>query len=54
MSQIANYQVARYYRVSPHEVETVWTNVEFLDRQEFMDLQNEIDRQYHKFLDQKR
>jgi hypothetical protein len=43
--------VARYYRVSPHEVENIWTNVEFIDRREYMDLQNEIDRQYQKFVE---
>lgn len=34
--------VARYYRVSPEEVEN-WTNVDFLDRMEFMWIQREVD-----------
>lgn len=40
--QIENFQVARFYGVSP-EVVDGWLNVDFLDRQEFMFLQLEID-----------
>jgi len=40
---IESLQVARYYEVSPEEVDN-WTNIDFLDRQEYMYLQMEIDR----------
>jgi len=45
--------VAKYYGIDPSIVENEWTNIEFLDRQEFMQLQQEIDRQYQKWLEVK-
>jgi hypothetical protein len=47
-------QVAKYYGVSPQEVEYEWTNVDFLDRQEYMLLQEEIDQQYRKWAENTR
>lgn len=38
------FQVARYYEVDPDEVEYEWTNADFLDRQEFMLVTNELER----------
>jgi hypothetical protein len=43
--------VARYYNVDPGVVENEWTNIEFLDRAEYMSLQQEIDRQYQKWVE---
>ena len=43
--QILTYQVARFFEVSPGEVEQ-WHNCDFLDRAEFMFVQNDIDAQY--------
>jgi hypothetical protein len=48
--QLETYQVARYFGLDPYIVEN-WSNVEFLDRQEFMFVQMETDRQYQKFLE---
>jgi len=42
--QIETYQVARWFRVSPEEVEN-WTNRDFLDRQEFMLLGLDAEKQ---------
>lgn len=46
------YQVAYYYSLDPSIVEN-WSNVEFLDRQEFMFVQMETDRQFQKYIDKK-
>jgi hypothetical protein len=43
---VQNLQVAKFYGVSPDEVENIWTNIDFLDRLEFMYIQNEVDRIY--------
>jgi len=40
--QIENYQVAHFYNLDPSVVEN-WTNIDFLNRQEYMMFQNEID-----------
>jgi hypothetical protein len=40
---IETLQVARYYEVNPQDVDE-WTNIDFLDRQEYMYIQIEIDR----------
>lgn len=38
-----NYQVARFFNIDPDIVEYEWTNIDFVDRKEFMLLQNYID-----------
>jgi hypothetical protein len=49
--KLATYRVARYYGVSPHEVDE-WANVDFLDYQEFMWIQMEVDRKYQEVIKQ--
>jgi hypothetical protein len=44
------YRVARFYQISPGEVDN-WYNRDFLDRAEFMFIQEEIDRQYQVHMD---
>jgi hypothetical protein len=41
--QIDNYTVAKFYNVSPDEVENQWTNIDFLDRQEYMYIVQKIE-----------
>jgi len=50
--QLETYQVAYYYSLDPSIVEN-WSNVDFLDRQEFMFVQMETDRQFQKYIDKK-
>jgi len=44
------YRVARFYQVSPEEVEG-WYNFDFLDRAEYMFIQEDLDRQYNAHID---
>lgn len=48
--QLETYQVAAYFKLDPSIVED-WTNADFLDRQEFMLVQSEIDRQFQKYIE---
>jgi hypothetical protein len=41
--EIENFQVARFYNVSPQEVTYEWSNVDFLKAQEFMWVQYYVD-----------
>ena len=45
--------VAKWYRLDPVAVES-WTNRDFLDRQEYMYYQQEIQEQYNNFLSEDR
>ena len=40
--------MARYYNTDPEVVEYVWTNADFLDRQEAMFIEQELERRSRK------
>lgn len=41
--QWENMEIAKFFGVSPNEVEYEWTYLDFLDRLEFMKLQNYLE-----------